>query len=136
MKTKSKMFSSAPVGFGGEPNTRVAPLDMAFPGAMPLVNKQAVINAIRVSNALNMSVDNELWFDRKNYFYSDLPKGYQITQQARPIGSTGYIDIKTSKGIKRIRVERLHLEDRTLLRWTGRRVQLRRQPRRVVSVRH
>ena len=113
MKTKSKMFSSGPVSFGSLPNTMTLPTDLAFPGTMPVVNKQAVINAIRVSNALNMSIDNELWFDRKNYFYSDLPKGYQITQQARPIGSTGYIDIKTSKGIKRIRVERLHLEEDT-----------------------
>ena len=113
MKTKSKMFSSGPVSFGSLPNTMTLPTDLAFPGTMPVVNKQAVINAIRVSNALNMSIYNELWFDRKNYFYSDLPKGYQITQQARPIGSTGYIDIKTSKGIKRIRVERLHLEEDT-----------------------
>ena len=75
MKTNSKMFSSAPVGFGGEPNSRVAPLDMAFPGAMPLVNKQAVINGIRLANALHMTIDHEVWFDRKNYFYSDLAKG-------------------------------------------------------------
>ena len=86
MKTKSKMFSGGRIAFGEEPNSCVRPLDMAFPGTMPLVNKQAVINAIRVSNALHMSIDHELWFDRKNYFYSDLPKGYQITQQARPIG--------------------------------------------------
>ena len=109
MKTKSKMFSTAPVSFGDEPNTHVAPLDMAFPGALPLVNKQAVINAIRVCAALHMSIDNELWFDRKNYFYSDLPKGYQITQQNRPIGKNGYLDIDG----KRINIERLHLEEDT-----------------------
>ena len=72
MKTKSKMFSSAPVTFGDDPNTQTVPLDFAFPGTMPVVNKQAVINAIRVSNALHMSIDKELWFDRKNYFYPDL----------------------------------------------------------------
>ena len=109
MKTKSKMFSSAPVTFGDEPNTHVAPLDMAFPGALPLVNKQAVINAIRVCAALHMSIDDELWFDRKNYFYSDLPKGYQITQQSRPIGKDGYLDVDG----KRINIERLHLEEDT-----------------------
>lgn len=113
MKTKSKMFSSAPVEFGAQPNTLVAPLDMAFPGTMPVVNKQAVINAIRVSNALNMQIDDTLYFDRKNYFYSDLPKGYQITQNARPIGREGYLDIDTSRGRKHIRIERLHMEEDT-----------------------
>lgn len=113
MKTKSKMFSLAPVSFGAKPNTMVFPADMAFPGTMPVVNKQAVINAIRVCNALHMNIDHELWFDRKNYFYSDLPKGYQITQQLRPIGSSGYVDIKTTSGEKRIHIERLHLEEDT-----------------------
>ena len=91
MKTKSKMFSLAPITFGDKPNTEVALLDMAFPGTMPRVNKEAVKNAIRVSNALHMTIDHELWFDRKNYFYSDLPKGYQITQQARTIRSKIYL---------------------------------------------
>lgn len=113
MKTKSKMFSTAPVTFGEEPNTQTVPLDFAFPGTMPVVNKQAVINAIRVCNALHMTIDNELWFDRKNYFYSDLPKGYQITQQDRPIGSNGYLEIETSLGPKKIRIERLHMEEDT-----------------------
>lgn len=113
MKTKSKMFSSAPVTFGDTPNTHVAPLDMAFPGTMPVVNKQAVINAIRVCNALHMTIDHELWFDRKNYFYADLPKGYQITQDKRPIGRNGYLEIETSEGKKRIEIERLHMEEDT-----------------------
>ena len=107
MKTKSKMFSSASVRFGDKPNTDVVAYDMAFPGTMPLVNKQAVINAIRVCHALHMNIDDELWFDRKNYFYSDLPKGYQITQQRRPIGTNGWIEINQ----KQIGIERLHLEE-------------------------
>ena len=107
------MFSTSPVSFGDDPNTNVAPLDMAFPGTMPVVNKQAVINAIRVCHALHMTIDDELWFDRKNYFYSDLPKGYQITQQRRPIGSEGYLEIETSTGRKRIGIERLHMEEDT-----------------------
>ena len=111
MKTKSKMFSSAPVTFGKTPNTMVVPFDMAFPGTLPTVNKQAVINAIRVCHALHMSIDNELWFDRKNYFYSDLPKGYQITQKARPIGRTGYVEINLDGQKKRINFERLHIEE-------------------------
>lgn len=113
MKTKSKMFSSAPVTFGDEPNTNVAPLDIAFPGAMPSINKQAVINAIRVCNALHMEIDNVITFDRKNYFYSDLAKGYQLTQHKRPIGKLGYVDIVCDGGSKRINIQRLHIEEDT-----------------------
>lgn len=109
MKTKSKMFSSSAVSFGGVPNTHIDPFDMAFPGTLPLVNKQAVINGIRMANALHMTIDNELWFDRKNYFYSDLPKGYQITQEKRPLGRKGYLNING----RRIDIERLHLEEDT-----------------------
>ena len=111
MNTKSKMFSSAPVSFGATPNTNVAPLDICFPGTLPLVNKQVVINAIKVCNALHMTIDDELWFDRKNYFYSDLAKGYQITQQRRPIGRDGYLDIDVDGKTKRIGIERLHMEE-------------------------
>lgn len=113
MKTKTKMFSSALNKFGALPNTLVSPVDMAFPGIMPVVNKQAVINAIRVSNALHMEIDHELWFDRKNYFYSDLPKGYQITQDKRPIGKKGYVEIEVNNKIKKIGIERLHMEEDT-----------------------
>lgn len=112
-KTKSKMFSSAPNSFCRDPNTQVAPLDMAFPGTMPVVNKQAVINAIRVANALHMEIDHTLYFDRKNYFYSDLPKGFQITQQRRPIGKNGYVMVDTPNGKKRIGIERIHMEEDT-----------------------
>ena len=113
MKTKSKMFSSSPINFNDEPNTDVTLLDMAFPGTMPIVNKQAVINAIRMCNALHMSIDRELWFERKNYFYSDLPKGFQITQQFRPIGSEGYLEIEVEGVKKKIGIERLHMEEDT-----------------------
>lgn len=114
MKTKSKMFSSSPNSFSRYPNTEVAPFDMAFPGTMPVVNKQAVINAIRVANALHMEIDHTLHFDRKNYFYADLPKGFQITQQRRPIGHNGYLTIKDKDGNpKRIGIERIHMEEDT-----------------------
>lgn len=113
LKTKSKMFSNGPVLFGAEPNTLVVPLDMGFPGTMPVVNKGAVIYAIRVSHALHMKIDHELHFDRKNYFYSDLPKGYQITQNLRPIGSDGYLEIEVDGKTKRINIERLHMEEDT-----------------------
>ena len=109
MKTKSKLFSSAPVSFGEHPNTNVALLDMGFPGVLPLVNKQVIINAIRVANALHMDIDDTIVFDRKNYFYSDLPKGYQITQEFRPLGREGFIKIDD----KVIRLQRLHIEEDT-----------------------
>lgn len=109
LKTKSKMFSSAPVTYGEEANSQTALLDFAFPGAMPTVNKQAVIFAIQMCHALHMEIDHELWFDRKNYFYSDLPKGFQITQYKRPLGKCGYLDIEDRK----INIERLHIEEDT-----------------------
>ena len=114
MKTKSKMFSSSPNSFSRFPNSEVTPFDMAFPGTMPVVNKQAVINAIRVANALHMNIDHTLHFDRKNYFYADLPKGFQITQQRWPIGSNGYLMIKDKDGNpKRIGIDRIHMEEDT-----------------------
>ena len=113
MRTKSKMFSASPVTYGKEPNTEVTPFDMAFPGTMPTVNEQAVINGIRVANALHMEIDHLLRFDRKNYFYSDLPKGFQITQQFHPIGKNGYLTIRTKNGERKIGIERIHLEEDT-----------------------
>ena len=111
MKTKSKMFSSAPVTFGCEPNTKTDINDLSFPGTLPTVNKQAVINAIRVCNALHMDIDDTLIFGRKNYFYSDLSKGYQITQEFRPIGRNGYLTIKSNGEDKKIGISRLHIEE-------------------------
>ena len=114
MKTKSKMFSSSPNAFSKYPNTEVTVFDMAYPGTMPVVNKQAVINAIRVANALHMEIDHTICFDRKNYFYSDLPKGFQITQQFRPIGKNGYLEIlDRDNKKKRINIERIHMEEDT-----------------------
>ena len=109
MKTKSKMFSSAPVTFGETPNTQVNIFDMGFPGVMPVVNKHAVINALRMCHALHMEIDDTIIFERKNYYYSDLPKGYQITQEFRPLGKNGYLTI----GDKTIGIERLHMEEDT-----------------------
>ncbi|MCD8204347.1 MAG: Asp-tRNA(Asn)/Glu-tRNA(Gln) amidotransferase subunit GatB [Coprobacillus sp.] len=113
MKTKSKMFSSGPVQYGDETNTNVTVYDLGFPGVLPTVNKGAVINAIRVCHALHMEIDPVLRFDRKNYFYSDLPKGYQITQYFKPIGKNGYLTINTSSGEHKIEIERLHIEEDT-----------------------
>lgn len=112
MKTKSKMFSPSPINYGAYPNTQTSPHDLAHPGTLPLINRQAVINAVLVSHALNMEIDRELWFDRKNYFYSDLPKGYQITQNFRPIGQKGYLKLKSGK---KIQITRLHMEEDTAM---------------------
>lgn len=113
LKTKSKMFSNGPVTYGKDANTQTVPLDLAFPGTLPTVNRQGVIYAIRVCHALHMKIDNELHFDRKNYFYSDLPKGFQITQDKRPIGSDGYLTIEIDGKEKKIGIERLHIEEDT-----------------------
>lgn len=113
LKTKTKMFSSAPNAFGNTPNTQVSPVDMAFPGIMPVLNKRAVELAIVASSALNCEIDHELWFDRKNYFYPDLPKGFQITQDKRPIGKQGYVEIEVQGQKKKINIERLHMEEDT-----------------------
>ncbi len=112
-KTKSKMFSPTPVDYSAAPNTLVNPIDLAHPGTLPRVNKKAVENAIRVCHALNMDIDETLYFDRKNYFYSDLPKGYQITQDKRPIGKNGYLDLEVNGETRRIRINRLHMEEDT-----------------------
>ena len=101
-------------------------MDLGFTGTMPCLNKKGVEFAIRVCHALHMTIDEVLWFDRKNYYYSDLPKGFQITQDRRPIGRDGYIDIEVDGKTKRIEIERLHMEEDTakqfiipiLLYWT------------------
>ena len=89
LKTKTKMFSGAPASFGQRANTCVNEIELAHPGTLPALNKTAVRYAIMASTALNMKVDTLVKFDRKNYYYSDLAKGYQITQQFHPIGSDG-----------------------------------------------
>lgn len=113
LKTKTKMFSSAPVSFNAAPNSLVQPLDLALPGTLPRVNKRAVEMALLASKALNMEIDNELVFDRKNYFYTDLAKGFQITQDKRPIGRNGFLEIETDGSYKKIRINRLHMEEDT-----------------------
>ena len=87
--SESKLFCGAPTTFGKAPNSNVGLIDMAFPGAMPVLNKKCVISAIRMVNALHMELDRLIRFDRKNYFYSDLAKGYQLTQFFHPIGKNG-----------------------------------------------
>ena len=113
LQTNSKMFSAAPVTFGEEPNTKVNEVDMGMTGTMPVLNKRGVEFAIRVCHALHMEIDELLCFDRKNYYYSDLPKGFQITQDKRPIGRNGYLDIEVDGVVTRVEIERLHMEEDT-----------------------
>ncbi|MCU4117099.1 Asp-tRNA(Asn)/Glu-tRNA(Gln) amidotransferase subunit GatB [Mycoplasma zalophi] len=113
LSTKTKMFSYAENNFNLEANTSASVVDLAYPGTLPLLNKQAVIYGIKLAKALNMEIDHELHFDRKNYFYPDLPKGYQITQQFRPIGKNGILPIEINNNIKNIAIERIHLEEDT-----------------------
>lgn len=113
LNTHTKMFSPAPVSFGEIPNTMTNEIDLGMTGTMPSLNKKGVEFAIRVCHALHMEIDELLCFDRKNYYYSDLPKGFQITQDKRPIGSNGYLDIEVDGVTTRIGIERLHMEEDT-----------------------
>jgi aspartyl-tRNA(Asn)/glutamyl-tRNA(Gln) amidotransferase subunit B len=109
--TKTKIFCSCPVEFGAAPNTNVCPVCLGLPGALPVLSRQAVELAIGASLALHTSVNSFSRFARKNYFYPDLPKGYQISQYDQPLAERGYLDIVAEAGKKRIGVTRVHLED-------------------------
>jgi aspartyl-tRNA(Asn)/glutamyl-tRNA(Gln) amidotransferase subunit B len=113
LKTKTKMFSGAPVSFGNLPNTCVNEIDLGHPGTLPSLNKRAVELAIIACELMNCKIDRLIRFDRKNYYYSDLPKGFQITQQFHPIGRGGYVDIEVDGTSKRIGINRLHMEEDT-----------------------
>jgi aspartyl-tRNA(Asn)/glutamyl-tRNA(Gln) amidotransferase subunit B len=112
LKTRSKMFSSAPAQIDQEcvPNTLVNEIDLGLPGTLPAPNEHGVVLAIKLAKALKMEIDPNLIFDRKNYFYRDLPKGYQITQQYFPIGKNGSLAIDNGQVIA---IERIHIEEDT-----------------------
>ena len=111
LSTKSKLFSGASTGFGAEPNTHVDLVDMGLPGVLPVPNKDAFLKAIRFGLATNAEINQVSSFDRKNYFYPDLPKGYQITQMAMPIVGKGSIKIFANGEEKIINITRAHLEE-------------------------
>lgn len=113
LKTNTKMFSGAPVRFGQVANTCTSTVDLAHPGTLPCVNKHAVELAVKACTGLHCTIDPLVKFDRKNYYYADLPKGFQITQQFHPIGRDGYVEIETEDGRKKIRIERIHMEEDT-----------------------
>ena len=111
LKTKSKIFSGASTSFGNEPNTQACAVDLGLPGVLPVLNKEAVMMAIKFGLAVNAQIQNNSIFARKNYFYPDLPKGYQISQFEIPIVSKGFLKIKVGDGFKEIRITRAHLEE-------------------------
>ncbi len=111
LKTDSKMFSSAPAHFGAEPNTNTNVVDWGYPGVLPVVNQRAIDFGMRAALALNCTISQHTKFDRKNYFYPDNPKAYQISQFDQPIGHDGWIEIEVEGVTKRIRIERVHLEE-------------------------
>jgi len=113
LNTKTKMFSPAKNDFNAAPNTLVHPIDLGYPGTMPRLNKGAVIKAVQFAKALNMKIDKLIRFDRKHYFYADLPKGYQITQNDFPFGSGGFVPVIVNGEQKNIELERFHLEEDT-----------------------
>ncbi|ADN03146.1 Asp-tRNA(Asn)/Glu-tRNA(Gln) amidotransferase subunit GatB [Spirochaeta thermophila] len=109
--TKSKVFCSCRAQFGDEPNTNVCPVCMGYPGVLPALNEEAVRMGYVVARALNCTLSRRTVFARKNYFYPDMPKNYQISQYDDPIGRDGYIDIEIGGRIKRVRVHEVHLEE-------------------------
>tara|TARA_B100000927_G_scaffold254382_1_gene220590 strand:+ start:76 stop:1503 length:1428 start_codon:yes stop_codon:yes gene_type:complete len=111
LSTNTKLFSSASTKFGSEPNTQVDLVDLGLPGVLPVVNKDAFKKAITFGLAINADINQESTFDRKNYFYPDLPKGYQITQMTQPIVEGGSIEINVDGNVKTINITRAHLEE-------------------------
>lgn len=109
--TASKLFSGDSAAFGSEPNTNVSPITLGHPGTLPLLNKKAVQFAIKLGIACHCEITRSNYFARKNYFYPDLPKGYQISQHTTPICVGGYVPVKTSEGDKKIILNRIHLEE-------------------------
>ena len=112
LDVNSKLFSSSPTTYGANPNTQASLIDLGMPGTLPMLNKEAITQAVRFGFACEAKVNNIISFDRKNYFYPDLPKGYQITQHYNPLLWGGHIDINAKDGNqKRIRIHHTHIEE-------------------------
>ncbi len=111
LKTKTKIFSPAPVSYGTDPNTNANVIDFGFPGTLPTLNKNAYRLGIMTALALNAKITQDTHFDRKNYFYPDNPKAYQITQKEEPLGREGWVEIEVHGQKKKIGIEELHIEE-------------------------
>ncbi|MBC6110387.1 Asp-tRNA(Asn)/Glu-tRNA(Gln) amidotransferase subunit GatB [Pedobacter fastidiosus] len=112
LNTNTKIFSADSASFGALPNQNISTVSLALPGALPKLNKEVIAKAIRIGLALNCTINQTNHFDRKNYFYADLPKGYQITQDSQPICVNGFLEVELSDGsTKKIGINRIHLEE-------------------------
>ncbi len=111
LKTRTKAFCSCPNEFGSESNTNVCPVCLAMPGALPVLNKKMLEYGILTGLALNCRIARYCKFDRKNYFYPDLPKAYQISQFDLPLCEDGYLDVESKEGVRRVRINRIHMEE-------------------------
>lgn len=137
LKTKSKVFSPAPTSFGAEPNTNTNVIDWGYPGVLPVVNKKAIEYGLKAATVLNCEINPVQRFDRKNYFYPDNPKAYQISQLDHPLGENGYIEIEVNGETKKIGIERIHLEEdagKNIHDETGTLVDLNRQGTPLVEI--
>ena len=111
LKTRTKLFCGCPNAFGAEPNRNTCPVCFGLPGSLPVLNREALGLSIKIGLALNCRVSDRLKFDRKNYFYPDLPKAYQISQYDMPVNGVGFLEVETKDGLKRIGITRAHLEE-------------------------
>ena len=111
LQTKSKLFCGDSASFGADPNTHISPITLAHPGTLPRMNKKAIEFAIKLGLALNCEIEQENYFARKNYFYPDLPKGYQISQHTTPICKNGFVKIKVNDEQRNIQLNRIHIEE-------------------------
>ena len=111
LKTNTKIFSSAPSHFGAEPNANIHATDLAYPGVLPVLNKSVVDFGMKAAMALNCEIADVMHFDRKHYYYPDNPKAYQISQEDRPIGEHGWVEIEVDGKKKKIGITRIHLEE-------------------------
>ena len=109
--TRTKIFCTCRTAFGAEPNSQCCPVCLGLPGALPVLNKQAVEFAIRAGLSLNCTIQRESIFARKNYFYPDLPKGYQISQYEKPLATGGWLEVETAAGVRRVGITRVHMEE-------------------------
>lgn len=109
--TDSKVFCGCSTRFGGPPNTQVCPICLGMPGTLPVLNRKAVEYTIRASLALNCDITEHTNFDRKNYFYPDLPKNYQVSQNYAALGTNGWLDIQVGDEVRRVRINNVHLEE-------------------------
>ena len=115
LKTKTKIFSNSTNGYGQMANSLTNVIDLGYPGTLPTLNEEVINLAIRAATILNCKIRREMHFDRKNYFYPDNPKNYQITQARTPIGYDGYVEIEVNNEKKKIYIEEMHIEEDKVL---------------------